>query len=368
MKIAILAIGGVDRNGTDRVIPCLLWLIERLTASGHEIHVFVPMQESRPASWPLLGATVHNAGQGPWRLRTLRSMAREHGKRRFDVIHAFWTTMGLVAAFASKLLRVPMVLTLPGGDLVSLRDIDYGARLSVKGRTELRIAAGAARRTTTPSQFMRDMAAALGIDAVAVPLGVDLERWPPAPPRTRELAAKLKLLHVADLNRVKDQPTLLQAVGLLKAEGIPFELRVIGYDTLAGEIQRLAAELGLEQDVRFIGSLDHDKLRAHYEWADLLVMASRHEAGPLVMLEAALAGVPTVGTSVGHLADHSPHAAMAVPVGDPVALANAIRSIANDEPLRLSLAEAAQNFSVDHDAAYTASALIGIYRDVAGEA
>ena len=61
MKVALLVPGGVDRGGTHRVIPVLLWLVERLAAMGHEIHVFAHAQEPEPGEWPLLGALVHNA-------------------------------------------------------------------------------------------------------------------------------------------------------------------------------------------------------------------------------------------------------------------------------------------------------------------
>jgi glycosyltransferase involved in cell wall biosynthesis len=366
VKIAILAIGGVDRSGTDRVIPCLLWLIERLTRAGHEVHVFVPRQERAAATWPLLGATVHNAGAGPWRLKTLRSIVGEHRKGGFDVIHAFWSSMGFVAALASLALKAPMVLTLPGGDLVSLPEVGYGGTLSWRGRAELRVAARTARCITVPSHYMRDLATRLGIETVTVPLGVDIRQWPPAPPRRRDISSPIRLVHVASLNRVKDQPTLLNAACRLKAQGLAFELRVIGFDTLGGEMQRLAKRLGLEDDVSFLGVVaDRGRLRQHYAWADLLVMASLHEAGPVVMLEAALAGVPTVGTCVGHMDDQAPGAVAAVPVRDPVALAEAIRALAGDEARRIRMASTAQAFAIEHDAARTTAMFTKIYRDAA---
>jgi glycosyltransferase involved in cell wall biosynthesis len=366
VKIAILAIGGFDRSGTGNVIPCLLWLIEQLAASRHEVHVFVPVQENKPGTWPLLGATIHNAGQGLWRLRMLTAIGREHQRSHFDVIHAFWTGMGVVGAMAGTLLRLPMVLTLPGGDTVSLPKIGYGARRSLRGRVEFRIATRAAVLTTVPSGFMQDQAATLGVESLIVPLGADAARSLPARPRLRDLSRPLKLIHVASLNRVKDQPTLLQALRILKAEGFRFEMRIIGFDTLAGEIQRLACELGLDQEVQFLGVVDNEDLREHYDWADLLVMASRHEAGPVVMLEAALAGVPTVGTRVGHLADQSPDAAVAVPIGDAAALAEAIRTIGGDEAGRVSLAQAAQAFSISHDASFTAQTFTEMYLRISG--
>jgi hypothetical protein len=48
MKVAIVTPGGVDRSGSERVIPCLLWLIERLVRAGIEVHVFALRQEPRP--------------------------------------------------------------------------------------------------------------------------------------------------------------------------------------------------------------------------------------------------------------------------------------------------------------------------------
>jgi glycosyltransferase involved in cell wall biosynthesis len=364
MKIALLVPGGVDRSGTVRVIPCLLWLIERLAKAGHDVHVFAARQEDRPGSWPLLGAMVHNVGRRPRSLRMLRSITAEHRKARFDVIHAFWSNVGWIGAIAGRLLRVPLVLTLPGGDVVALPDIEYGSQLSRRGRWELGVAARCAAQVNTPSRFMRDLAARLDIDAAVVPLGVDLGRWPPAPPRPRDGSQPVRLLHVASLNRVKDQPTLLEAIARLRADGARLELVMAGCDTLGGQVQRMAARMGLASEIRFLGELTHAELRPWFEWADLLVLSSRHEAGQIVTLEAAVVGVPTVGTRVGHTADFAPDAAMAVPVGDAAALADAIGKLAADEGHRLRLAVAAQAIAVRHDADFTARTFLETYRRV----
>jgi glycosyltransferase involved in cell wall biosynthesis len=95
--------------------------------------------------------------------------------------------------------------------------------------------------------------------------------------------------------------------------------------------------------------------------AHLLVMSSRHETGPLVLLEAAIAGVPTAGTAVGHLAEWSPAAALAVPVGDDAALADAMERLLHDEDLRLQLAWSAQRRAMREDADHTARAFEAMY-------
>ncbi len=90
----------------------LLWLIERLAREGHEVLVFVPRQEPEPGRWNLLGATVHNAGQRPYRPRLLWRIADEHRRGPFDLVHALWAQgQGVLGAIAARLLGVPMVLS-----------------------------------------------------------------------------------------------------------------------------------------------------------------------------------------------------------------------------------------------------------------
>ena len=158
------------------------------------------------------------------------------------------------------------------------------------------------------------------------------------------------MIQVANLNRVKDQETLLGAARLLLERGIDFQLDIVGRDTLGGAVQRRAAELGLDGRVAFRGFLTHLEVRPWVEAADLLVVTSRHEAGPVVVLEAAVAGVATVGTAVGHIANWSPSAAAAVPIGDSAALAAAIEALDKDEAQRLRLAKAAQDRAIAEDA------------------
>jgi glycosyltransferase involved in cell wall biosynthesis len=368
VKVALLVPGGVDRSGTHRVIPCLLWLVERLAQGGDEVHVFALDQEPAPGRWRLRGAEVHNAGRRPRRLRMLGQVVAEHRRAPFDVLHPFWATAtGAVAALAGRLLGVPVLLHLPGGDLARLPEIGFGGRLTRRSRLWVRAALAGAGRVAAPSAFVAEQARALGIAAERVPLGVALDRWPPRPPRRRTANEPARLLHVGSLNRVQDPETLLRAAAHLRDAGVPFRLDVIGEDTLGGAVQRRAAELGLDGAVRFHGFLPHAELRPWMERADLLLVASRHEAGPLVLLEAAVAGVPAVGTAVGHLADWAPEAAAAVPVGDAAGLAREAARLLADENARLRAAARAQARAVAEDADFTARTVRALYADLVRE-
>src|SRR5581483_10791853 len=204
--------------------------------------------------------------------RAVQRLRVEHRCGRFDVIHSIWSgDCGLIALVAARLLRVPCAVHVAGGEPVALRDIGYGGRLSWRGRLRERWVMRNADSVTTASAPM--IAALASVRAARrIPLGVDLEVWRPKPPARRAPGATARLVHVASLNRVKDQRTLLSALALLAREHIAFEMDVIGEDTLAGEVQRTARQLQLEDRVRFHGFLTQAAMRPFLETAHLMVV------------------------------------------------------------------------------------------------
>jgi glycosyltransferase involved in cell wall biosynthesis len=369
VKLALVLPGGVDRSGVDRVIPALLWLIERL-ARRHEVHVFATRQEPEPGQWELLGARVHNAGtaRGSTRRLLARFASVHRDGRPFDVVHGFFGWCGAAAAIIGWRHRLPVVFHAAGGELVALRDIEYGMRTTLGGRMGLRVALAGARRVTVASEFMQRLAEQRAVRAECVPLGVALDSWPVSAPRARDRSRPLRLLHVGDLRPVKDQTTLMTAAGHLQDAGVDFTLEVVGLDTMSGSIHALPATRRVEAQTRWHGVLRRDALRRLMNDADLLVVTSRHEAGPVVALEAAVAGIPTVGTAVGHVVDWAPDAAVAVPVGDAVTLAREIAALDADDSRRMCIAREAQRRAIAIDADYTAAAFERIYHDVASRA
>lgn len=365
MKLALVVPGGVDRSGEYRVIPVLLALIERL-AAHHAVHVFALHQEPDPATWTLLGARVHNIARGATRVRALRAILREHRKAPFGVVQSFFSgACGLIAVSAARLLGIPSVVHVAGGEPVRFPDIRYGGHLTWRGRLQERVVLSAASALTAASVRQLELLAALGAAARRVPLGVDcVQAWPARAPVRRGADEPARLIHVASLNRVKDQPTLLRALARLAQGPQDFQVDIIGEDLLAGEMQRLARELALADRVRFHGFMTQRQLVPLMQAAHVLVVSSRHEAGPVAVLEAAALGVPTVGTAVGHVAEWAPEAALAVPVGDAQSLAAALRQVLTDEELRLRLARAAWTRAVREDADYTARCFEALYEEL----
>jgi len=361
MKIALVVPGGVDRSGEYRVIPALLALIANL-AHHHEVHAFSLFQEPLPSEWELAGARIHNIGRGATRSRAIAAILRSHRVRPFDVVHSIWSgACGFIAVSAGAIVRIPSVVHVAGGELAAIRSIGYGGCLRRRGRLREAIVLRMASQVTAASAPIVASIAAAGVQAERVPLGIDLKSWPPRAPVQRDRQECLRLLHVASLNRVKDQGTLLRAIALLVARGERLHLDIVGEDVLDGEIQRLAASLGVSSHVAFHGFLTQRELYPLVASAHLLLMSSMHEAGPIVLLEAAVVGVPTVSTAVGHIAEWAPTAAVAVPVSDAAALADAVRRLADDEPSRLRIARAAFERAVAENAAVTAQRFERIY-------
>jgi glycosyltransferase involved in cell wall biosynthesis len=366
MKLALVVPGGVDRSGEYRVIPVLLALIERL-AAHHEVHVFALRQEADPATWTLRGARVHNIGDGVTRLRAVQAiLAQHHRLSGFDIVHSIFSgTCGLVAVSAARLLRIPSVVHVAGGEPASIPDIRFGGRLAWRGRWQEAVVMAGATAVTAASGPQLRLLSGVGVDARRVPLGVDhIHDWPAREPVARGSDQPARLIHVASLNRVKDQPMLLRAIARLARDHPALRLDIVGDDTLDGEIQRLVQALALTGRVRFHGFLTQRQLHPLMRQAHVSVISSRHEAGPMVALEAAAVGVPTVGTAVGHIAEWAPEAAIAVPVGDDEALAAALDRVLRDEPLRLRLAQAAWLRALREDADYTAACFERLYAEL----
>jgi len=366
VRIALVVPGGVDRSGEYRVIPALLALLARLSAH-HDVHVFALYQEARAATWNLSGARIHNIGPRFTRVRAVRAIRAMHRPSPFGLMHAIWSgPCSVVAVTAAHILGIPSLVHIGGGELIALREIGYGGAQSWHSRLRERLVLRNTAVITAASEPTLGMLSRMGLKGVRVPLGVDLVAWPPREPVRRALDRPARLIHVASLTPVKDQATLLQALAIAAQSGLSFEMDIVGEDVLHGEIQRLARHLGLIEKIHFRGFLTQRQLRPLMNAADLMILSSRHETGPVAVLEAAVAGVPTVGTAVGHVAEWAPQAAVSVPVGDSTQLAGALCRLLADEELRLRIARAAFEWATREDADYTATRFEALYSQLVG--
>jgi FkbM family methyltransferase len=272
--------------------------------------------------------------------RLLATIRRLSPDLRPQVLHGIGQSPGIVATLAGRLLGVPSIVSLVGGELTSLPSIGYGERRTLRSKAFMEVPLRWANALTAPSRFMQMRIEALGARAARMPFGIDTGRFsgpvvrPPGPP--------FRLLHVGTLCPVKDQVTLVRAVGHLAASGLDVELDIVGSDEWGGRVHREAARLSVANRVRIHGWKNHDELHALYRMAHVFVMTSRDDVAPVAVLEAAASGLPIAGTDVGFIADWAPEAAVATPADDPTALARALKELLLDAGRRDALASRAQ--------------------------
>ena len=156
----------------------------------------------------------------------------------------------------------------------------------------------------------------------------------------------VRLLCVGRLVEKKGFDDLLAALAMLP--DLAWRLDVVGSGVLDARLRRQAAALGIDERVRWHGSLPHDQVVTHFSGADLFVLASRIGADgdrdglPNVLMEAQLLGAACVATRISatpELIDHEVNGLL-VPPRDAPALAGALERAIVDPSLRARLAEA----------------------------
>lgn len=109
-------------------------------------------------------------------------------------------------------------------------------------------------------------------------------------------------------------------------------LNIIGTGSRLAQYQRMAEKLGVSEQVRFLGFVEHQEMPRHYQQTDLFVLPSRRESFGLVLAEAMACGLPVVATAAGAIPEvvQDGMTGILVPPDDPEALAHAVNSLLDD--------------------------------------
>ncbi len=278
-----------------RVSPNDLSLAER--AFWKETRFFQPLSDdellravrrlaSHPHSlWQLLRPLLWDRGASPTRrIRALghtvmgAALAEQLAPLEVEHIHAhhgyFASWMALAAA---RLLGIGFSFTLHGSDLLQRADL-----LSTKLR--------ACKFCVTVSDFnrqyiFRNYPSTPSEKVIVQRLGVDrVLPWPISAEEADH--RKFCLLSVGRLHRVKDNRFLIQACAALRDQGLDFLCWIVGEGPERPALERQIMALGLQGRVSLIGHVPRTDLPGYYRYADLVVMTSRSEGIPVVLMEA----------------------------------------------------------------------------------
>lgn len=175
--------------------------------------------------------------------------------------------------------------------------------------------------------------------------GVEL----PAASRRRERTPPV-VLSIGRLIEKKGFDTLIEAAALLAARGIEFRLQIAGDGPLWATLQRRINELGIGEQVRFLGPLNRAELERYFDEASVFALPCRVAADgnrdglPNTLLEAMARGLPVVSTTLESVREAIPdeRCGRLVAPGDHHALSDALAALLADRGLRQALGAAAR--------------------------
>jgi glycosyltransferase involved in cell wall biosynthesis len=136
------------------------------------------------------------------------------------------------------------------------------------------------------------------------------------------------LIYVGEFRHIKGADLLIDAVARLRAAGRPATLTLAGDGEESASLKAQVEKLGLGDAVRFIG---HVKARYGFSKGSLLVVPSRGDSMPYVVIEAAAAGIPMIAANVGGIPEiFGPHGDALFAPNNTAAMADAIEAALKD--------------------------------------
>ncbi|HEY3287092.1 MAG TPA: glycosyltransferase family 4 protein [Gemmatimonadaceae bacterium] len=278
----------------------------------------------------------------------------------FDVVHCGnIRPCGYAAWWARRQTGVPYLVYVNGGDLLRERE---KAKQRMKRLTARRIfgeAIGVVANSAWTGELARDIMREIGVSPLPpvadFPLGTDPAQFAPGHV-TGAVRARLGvgdapyLLTVARLVPHKGQDVAIRALARLAPQHPNLRYVIVGEGPDETRLRELARALGVDARVVFAGPMRDDELPAVYAGAALYVGLSRLlppinvEGFGISFVEAAASGVPAVAGDSGGVrsAVLDAQTGLVVPPEADDRVAEAIRRLLVDEPLRRRLGAAAR--------------------------
>ncbi len=300
----------------------------------------------------------------------------------YDVVHSHYWLSGCGAMVLQREWNLPMVHmfhTLGALKNNVARNQDE-REPSLRITNERRIVAQADRLIAANPAESRDLQAFYGADPArisVIPCGVDVNLFRPLP--RGEARALLNLppdakivLFVGRLEPIKGVDILLDALSHLTCDGCQGIALIVGGNLDGDEAARLLAirdDLGLRDNVRFLGAQEQRTLPYFYAAADICVVPSFYESFGMVAIEAMACGLPVIASRAGGLQFTIEHETngLLVPPGDSIALASALQRLLVDDALRSKMSGAGVRMASAYSWQRVAENIVGVYGAVEKE-
>ncbi len=279
--------------------------------------------------------------------------------RDCDLIHANWTLSAISAWAGYPFHRKPCLVTVQGSDIfqaTKISPIRTVTNLALKKTKQvLALSQSLAEETSRVTGIRREL-------IQVVPNGVNLEKFPFGEPQNRENL----LLFVGSLIERKGGQHLIDAMPQVLRQFPGYQLVLIGEGPLKETWQAQISRLGLQDQVKLIGTQSQAEIADWMRRARLFVLPSLEEGQGVVFVEALASGLPCLGTNVGGIPDVvNPQVGRLVTPGNSSELAQVICDILEDQAGWEAMCFAARQRAETHyDWDRIAARLIEIYQQV----
>jgi glycosyltransferase involved in cell wall biosynthesis len=280
---------------------------------------------------------------------------------KLDVLHGHGAKAGVFVRLKGKSKKIIRVYTPHGGSLHYPPDTLKGAVYSrmeraLMNRTDLFLFESAFARDT----YQRVIGKPAG-PVHCVFNGVTAAEFDPVTPADDAT----DLVYVGEFRRIKGADLLIEAVARLRADGNPVTLTLAGDGEETAALKAQIQQLKLGDAVRFIG---HVKPRYGFSKGRLLVVPSRGDSMPYVVIEAAAAGVPMLAARIGGIPEiFGPHEDALFAGNSIGAMADAIEAaLADLETARTRAKELRERIFVHFSQKAMVDGVLAGYRDTLG--
>lgn len=325
--VSLLGTGGVERQ--------VLYLVDGMTALGHEVQIVV-LRDSSNKSVFRSSVPTHSLGMTKSPIGILRSFWRARQLiREFkpDVIHSHMFHACIFTRLLKLVAPIPYLVCTPHLSFTPLNRTEGGKSHILAYRVTDRLA----NLTTNVGEEATKSFVRAGATPASrirtVYNGFDTVTFHPDRSRRKHLREELGIsdehflwLAAGRLSPQKDYPNMITAFQTVVAAHPNSRLYIAGNGPLEEDCRKLVSSLGSDEAVKFIGARsDMPDLMAA---ADGYVMSSAWEGLPMVIGEAMASGLPAVATDCGGVAELIGDAGWLVPPEDPVALAEGMIKVA----------------------------------------
>lgn len=291
-------------------------LANHLGRLGHDLHV---ISYALPVRLDPFNAQVHFHEvqvqdyplflYQPYELALSSAMVETVRKEKLDILHVHYAIPHAYADFMARQILmdhgvdIPVVTTLHGTDITLVGQLPAykpAVAFSINHSTAVTAVSESLRRETI-AQFD------IQREILVVPNFVDVKRYGRGDAAARAHIAhpdEAILCHVSNFRKVKRIPDVLHIFSKVRAQR-PSKLVLVGDGPERLPAERLAAELGISQDVLFFGKTsDVERILGV---SDLFLLPSETESFGLAALEAMASSVPVIASRAGGLPEVITH-------------------------------------------------------------